>query len=865
MSQTLEEPRGAPRAEPEPLRLVPRDWEWAGLILVVSLAAGLRIWHLDRNGTGNPYYAAAVRSMLGSGSNFFFGSFDPAGVVTVDKPPVALWIQAASARLLGYKGLNLLLPQALMGVASVLLTGHLVRRAFGTGAGLLAALILAITPIGVAVDRDNLPDSALVLVLLLAAWAVSLAAETRRLRPLLAAAALVGVGFNIKMLAAFVVLPTFYLAYLLASPLSWRARLGHLAAATAVLAAVSLSWSVAVELTPKSRRPYIGGSKTNSAIELALGYNGWGRVFGGSGNLRPPGGRGGPGGPPAPQARALPAIPAPPVGPMPGPISRDRGPGSEPGFAVPPDPAGLGAPPHGSGPPPGASDPSLGRGRGRWIPPGFGPPRVLGGGPGGPGGPGGGFGGPPGLLRFANPSISGQITWLFPIALMGLGAAAAGDARRRPAGREAVAILVWGGWLATHWAVFSFAQGIFHEYYTVVLGPAVAALAAIGLLRLAESGRRGGWRALLLPAALGLTAAWQAYLIAPFTGLSLYLLPAVIGGAAVGAIGLLASRWLEGQVAASSWVLTSFWVGTAALLIAPTLWALSPVLKKGDPMMPAASPAVLGFGGPTLGGLGFPGLGGPGGMIGGGPPGMPGMESEATTEKLVAFLKAHRHGERFLLAAPSTMEVSQIIITTGEPAISLGGFMGQDKVFTKDQFVAMVDGGQIRYVLLGGGPGGGGPPGGPGSLPDGPPGGPGGPGSANAEILAWVREHGKPVDRALWRAEDAGDMLPFDLPMWLGGPILDEDRGQQGGDESRPGRAGAGRPDGRGRRGETGGPGPRGHSPRGGMISPPEATDALRPRGGPAGGRRGRSNPFRRGGELYDCRPRAEPVQAAKL
>ena len=245
--------------------------------------------------------------MLESWSNFFFGSFDPAGFVTVDKPPVAIWIQAASAKLLGFRGVSLLLPEALMGTASVLLTYRLVRRVFGAAAGLLAGLILAITPICVAVDRDNLPDPALVFVLLLAAWALSIAAETGRLKPLLLSAALVGVGFNIKMLAAFVVLPTFYLCYLVAAPINWRSRLVHLVAATMMVVAVSLSWSIAVELTPKSRRPYIGGSRNNSALDLALGYNGLGRVLGGSGNFRP----GGPGRFPGAGASATKDAPAP--------------------------------------------------------------------------------------------------------------------------------------------------------------------------------------------------------------------------------------------------------------------------------------------------------------------------------------------------------------------------------------------------------------------------------------------------------------------------------------------------------------------------------------------------------------------------
>jgi 4-amino-4-deoxy-L-arabinose transferase-like glycosyltransferase len=164
--ETLSE--AEPASAPDWLHGSGRAREWAGMIAIGLLATGLRVWRLDQNGYGNGYYAAAVRSMLQSRTNFF-GSFDAVGFVTVDKPPVALWIQAASAKPLGFSGLSILLPQALMGVASVILVYHLIRREYGAGAGLLAGLILAITPIGVAMDRDNLPDPALVLILLLSA------------------------------------------------------------------------------------------------------------------------------------------------------------------------------------------------------------------------------------------------------------------------------------------------------------------------------------------------------------------------------------------------------------------------------------------------------------------------------------------------------------------------------------------------------------------------------------------------------------------------------------------------------------------------------------------------------------------------
>ncbi len=148
------------------------------LAAVLLLAAFLHFFQLEQEGYGNLYYAAAVRSQLGNWHNFFFNSFDPGGFVTVDKPPLGLWVQVGSAALLGFSGLGLLLPQAFSGLLSVLLLFHLVRRTFGPTAGLLAALALAVTPICVAANRNNTMDGLLVLVLLLAAWATLLAGVT---------------------------------------------------------------------------------------------------------------------------------------------------------------------------------------------------------------------------------------------------------------------------------------------------------------------------------------------------------------------------------------------------------------------------------------------------------------------------------------------------------------------------------------------------------------------------------------------------------------------------------------------------------------------------------------------------------------
>ncbi|HEX2186415.1 MAG TPA: glycosyltransferase family 39 protein, partial [Chloroflexota bacterium] len=274
------------------------SWHRLALAAVLLLSALLNLFWLPGEGYANTYYAATVKNMLASWHNFFFVSFD-AGFVSVDKPPLGLWVQAASAKLFGFSGLSLLLPQAIAGVLSVALLYHLVRRSFGPVAGLLAALALAVTPISVAVQRNNNVDALLILALLLAAWAFFIAAERGSLRWLLLGIAVVGLGFNIKMLQAFLVLPAFYLLYLLAARTTWRRRFLHLGAATIVLLVVSLSWAVAVDLTPAGERPYVGSSPDNSVLGLILGYNGFDRLLGVSsgsgGETIPAGAPGGPG------------------------------------------------------------------------------------------------------------------------------------------------------------------------------------------------------------------------------------------------------------------------------------------------------------------------------------------------------------------------------------------------------------------------------------------------------------------------------------------------------------------------------------------------------------------------------------------
>ena len=261
-------------------RLGELRWEPAGVAVLLVLTAALYLWNLAASGWANAYYAAAVEAGSRSWTAFFFGSFDASNFVTVDKPPAALWVMDLSARLFGVNSWSLLVPEALMGVATVALTYLAVRRWFGPPAGLLAGSVVALTPVAALMFRFNNPDALLTLLLTASTYTLLRGVEDGRTRWLLAMGALVGLAFLAKMLQGFVILPVLAGVYLLAGPPRLGRRLWQLVLAGAATLLSAGWWVAAVELTPASARPYIGGSQTNSLLELIFGYNGFGRLTG---------------------------------------------------------------------------------------------------------------------------------------------------------------------------------------------------------------------------------------------------------------------------------------------------------------------------------------------------------------------------------------------------------------------------------------------------------------------------------------------------------------------------------------------------------------------------------------------------------
>src|SRR5215470_9213284 len=637
---------------PEPgaaSRLGPR----LALGAVLVLATALRLWRLHQNGFDNEYYAAGVRSMMAGWHNFFYNAFDPAGFVSVYKPPLAPWIQVASATIFGFSPLAILLPQVLEGVAAVAVLSHLLARRFGALAGTLAGLFLALTPIVVASDRSGNTDAGLLLILLLAAWALSLAAERGSRGRLLLAMGLIGLGFNVKMLAAFVVLPIFALVYWLGAARPWRRRLADLVLGGVVVGAVALPWIIAYDLTPPAPRPFAGSSASNSMIELAVGHNGVGR-FVRTWQTRP--------------ARASEAVPRRPVS-------------------------------SGSGPAPLAPTELYSR---LFV-------RT-----------------PVGPLRLLDGQLAAQAEWLLPLALIGLVGLFRGGIRP-PLEPARLALLLWAGWTVTYVVVYSGAGGIFHFYYLTTLGPPLAALAAVGLTRLWAWYRESAPAAVLLPGVLLLTAMWQCYVHSAGLGpeaddwqrrLPIWTLLVTI----LAALALLAAIPWRGAAGATRLAAITLGVGVAALLVLPIAWALSSVLVRGDPVIPSADLGRLGTR-PALAGARVR------------------ARAVEARQRLVEFLIANRHGERFVLATPSAQLASSVIVSTGEPVMAMGGYHGLDPILTPEALARLVEARQVRFVMLG-------------ELS--PSSRLMGAEAVGRPLADWVRANGQPVDAALWGGQLGG-------------------------------------------------------------------------------------------------------------
>ncbi len=656
MSGTASEPFAATRAAPptgetepglrERLRSPEGALRLVGLGVVVATAAVLNTVRLSQNGYGNIFYSAGVRSMLRSWHNFFFVASDPAGLVTIDKPPLGLWVQAASAKVFGFHPLSVLLPEALMGVAVAAVLYLIVTKRFGVLAGLVAGLVCAFFPSFVAVSRTNNVDAPLILLMLLACAAAIRACESGRWRTLLLSGVLIGLAFNTKTLAAYLAVPGIALAYLVCAPVSVRRRILQLLAAGALAGVVSFAWIAVVEATPASHRPYVGSSTDNTELGLTFSYNGFGRVEGQSG---------GPGTTHGEEGARVPFAVAHRVD-----AQREREHPKHP--PLPPEPKVT-------------NSPNVGR-----------YPKPI------------AFGESPSPLRLFGVGLGDQAGWLLPFAFFGAIAAlvllwlerrgperaeapggARGPAREAPSWRRdprLAALIVLGGWFAVEGAVLSLSKGIVHPYYVSALAPGTGAMAGIGLYSLLRlCARRPPYAGLVLAAATVIsTVAVEIVLMHRYEYLHWYV-PVLAVAAAGCLVALLAATVLKRRRAAGVAAVAA----VALLLVVPAGYASTTWLAPVQSTFPAAGPKqYAGWGGVGLD-----------------------ARAVAIDRALLGYVRNHGATKRYELMTVS-MPTAASFVLMGANVSGLAGYSGVDPVLDGRGLAKLVERGDARYVLLGG-------------------------------------------------------------------------------------------------------------------------------------------------------------------
>ncbi|CAL81851.1 glycosyltransferase family 39 protein [Clostridium botulinum] len=692
------------------------------LILILSLI--LNLANLNIEGYANQYYAAGVKSMTLSLKNFFFISFDPASFVSIDKPPLGFWIQAIFAKIFGFSGWSIILPQAIAGVVSVGLIYVIVKRSFGTAAGLISAICLAVTPVFVAVSRNNTCDNLLVLTLLLACLVLSKAAEKGKLKYLLISLAIIGIGFNIKMLQAYMIIPAIYITYLLSNAVSFKKRIVHLMAGTIILILVSLSWAFIVDLIPEGNRPYVGSSTNNSVMELIIGHNGLERLGIGSKSTQ---GGGAPGGMDGKNQQKTDGTSSATKNKNSEQTSKENGQtgGETPSIdndqmqGQPPSMDNgemQGTPPNTQDGGKGNANPPNGDGKGPGgMPPGDNGMQKPNG-----GGMGETFGGQEvaSITRlFSNNSLSDQIIWLFPLAVFGFIAAAIKEKLNKTSdNKRKLSLVLWSMWLLPEFIYFSFIKGLFHPYYLTMLAPPISALVGIGVVSMWKLYNENGWKSWILPVALIADGLTQILILSYYYNISntakilttIVAVLCIVSSIILAIVNLRKNKKDILKFKNIKFKKSLVTIALMGLLITPLVCSATTIFYPVSGTFPSAGLSLMtnkekdGFN------MGDPNSG---------------------NTKLIEFLKSHKTNEKYLLVTSSTNGyASDIIINTGESVMALGGFFGTDKVITLDEFKKLVNNGEIRYVMVGGMGG-----------------------NSSSDIMNWVKENGKVVSESEWK------------------------------------------------------------------------------------------------------------------
>ena len=702
-------------------------WARPVLIGIAAVAAFLYAWNITQAGLA-PFYSVAVKSMSESWKAFFYGAFDPKATITIDKLAGSFLPQALSARIFGFHPWSLALPQVIEGVISVLVMYRVVRRWAGVMPGLLAAALFTLTPIAASMFGHSMEDGALTLCLVLAADAYQRAVMEARLRSLIWSGVWVGLGFQAKMMQAWMILPALAIGYLIAAPAPLRRRIGQLSVAGVVMLAVSLSWIALYTFTPASDRPYVDGSTDNSAAAMVFGYNGLerfgisipGAVTSGPGVSA---GRGGAGG-------------GQPSGT--GPVLAPGGTGS-----------GTGSSATGSSPPGGTGTGSTGTGGGAAA---TGAPAAF------QRTAGSSFG--QGWTKLLGSDYGPEIGWLYPLAILALIFGLLWTWRARRTDQVRAGFVMWGIWLLTVGLIFSKMSTIPHTAYMSSLAPPLAALSAAGLVMFWRYYRAGDARGWMLPVAVAAELAWAVFLWRDYGGFLPWVRTAAVVAGVIAIVVMVMTKLT--RRARARLATAGLTVGVVAALAAPSAWAASVLDTRygGSSFNASAGPAGAMGGGATVGGAGgapasgqasgqardefierFRGDGGyrssagrygrrtgDRGFGGGGAGGILGSTTalSASERELYDYVSAHRDGASYLMAVSSWSEASPYILSTGQEVMPMGGFSGSVPEPTLARVKELVSSGQLRFFLLSGSGGAAG-------------GGFGGGGTTAQTIASWVQ------------------------------------------------------------------------------------------------------------------------------
>jgi len=553
------------------------------VISFMALALGLFLYNIRSVGDANAYYTAAVKSMLQSWHNFFFIAAEPGGSVSVDKPPLGLWIEAVFGLIFGVSGFSLSIPNILAGVLDIPLLYIIVKKYMGELAGVVAALALTLTPNFVATHRHNTLDGMLVFVLLLAAWAFVQATEMGQLRWVLLGGFLIGIGFNIKMMEALLPMPALYTLYLFSSHEAWPRRVINLLLTTVLFVAVSLSWAIVVDRIHADQRPFVGSTTSNKVMELIFDYNASKRIF-------------------APQASDSKNV-------------QD----------LPPLPIFNG------------SGVSYKQQTGK-----------------------------PGVFRFFIPPLSRQMSWLLPFALISILLAAFGSRIKVPV-ESAIhkSLILWGGWLLTCLVFFSIISGIFHPQYIMVAVPALCATVATGYTLLWNWGAKRKWIGVLLILATAATLAFQWFAIQQFKDRTYLTIMAGI---------LLIAGSLLMIFRRRSAYLTIL----LAMLIAPAYWSMMTAITNADQTFPTVYQGGTRSLGSTF---------------------VQNNPNLSANQRILAYLQSNTQDVKYLVAVPSALQGTPLVLTSERPVFYLGGFSGLDHVIDAKGLKELVAKGDLRYIL----------------------------------------------------------------------------------------------------------------------------------------------------------------------